>query len=208
MRFVEMSEEVLDKRVRKTQEALRRALLELMVERGYERTSVQRILDRAGVGRATFYLHYRSKEDLLRRSLDALREHLIEACELPSEGQAKSADPLAFSLAFFRHVDSHRRLYRSIVGRESGVIVDRQMRRLLAGLVLAGAKPAPDGVRAEMAAQYVVGALMSVITWWLDRNVKLSPEEIDGVFRKMTAAALRASGQPVPAPVANPAKTD
>ena len=191
-----MSEKALDKRVRRTQQALRQALLELMIEQGYERTSVQHILDRASVGRATFYLHYRSKEDLLRKALDTLREHLVEQCESQTAGKGKSADPLGFSLAFFRHVDSHRRLYRSIVGRESGAIVDRQMRRLLTGLVLAGSPPAAKGVWADMAAQYVVGALMSVITWWLDRNVKLSPEEIDGVFRKMTAAALAGAPRP------------
>ena len=194
-----MAERKTDKRVWKTQQALQRALLELIVERGYESTSVQHLLDRAGVGRATFYLHYRSKEDLLRRSLDRLREQLVQGWELSAGSTEKHADPLGFSLAFFRHVDSHRRLYRAVVGRESGIIVDRQMRRLLADLIRAEVgspgQPARGGVWADMAAQYVVGALMSIVAWWMDRNVKLTPEEIDSAFRQITIPALQALGR-------------
>jgi hypothetical protein len=128
-----MKNEKTDKRVARTQRALRGALLELMVECGYEKLSVQQILDRAGVGRATFYLHYRNKEDLLRTSLEGLREHLTRDWHSASKGKAQSPSPLGFSLAFFQHIDSHRKLYRAIVGRESGAIVDKKM-RLCAGI--------------------------------------------------------------------------
>ena len=191
-----MAQAQSDKRPQRTQQALRDALLELVVEPGYEKSSVQDILDRAGVGRATFYEYFRNKEDLLRRSLDQLREHLMQEWNSASRGGAQSRVALGFSLAFFRHVDGHRRLYRAIMGRESGVIVDRQMRRMLADLVkaeiVASGREDQDGVRTDLAAQYVVGALMSTVTWWLDRNVKLSPDEIDGAFRRMTLPALQA----------------
>ena len=190
-----MAQAKIDKRVMKTRQALRDALLELIIERGYENSSVQNILDRASVGRATFYTHYQSKEDLLRRSLDMLREHLIEEWRIASKSAMQPKVPLGFSLAFFQHVASHRRLYRAVVGRESGVIVDRQMRRLLADLVkieiASAARKNQDELRTDMAAQYVVGALMSMVNWWLDRNVKLSPEEIDAAFRQMTLPALQ-----------------
>jgi AcrR family transcriptional regulator len=183
-----------DKRVRKTQQALRSALLELIVERGYEKVSVQDILDRAEVGRATFYMHYRSKEDLLRRSLDQLRELLVQECGSAAGSQRKPTAPIAFSSAFFRHVDSHRKLYRAVVGRESGLIIDRQMRRVLTDLVrddLALSRHPPRSQSAsDMVSQYVVGALMSMVTWWLDYSIKLSPLEIDKTFRQMTVPAI------------------
>ncbi|MGH9562788.1 MAG: TetR/AcrR family transcriptional regulator, partial [Terracidiphilus sp.] len=178
---------------RKTQVALREALLALMVERGYESLRVQDILDRASVGRATFYLHYRSKEDLLRTSLEELRRHLKQEWKMVAAAEAKSST-LGFSLAFFRHVDSHRRLYRAIVGRESGTIVERQMRRLLLDLVgeeMARSSRRRDSIRSGMTAHYVVGALLSTVFWWLDSNARLSPEEIDSAFRQMTLSALQ-----------------
>lgn len=183
----------IDKRVRKTQLALREALLELMVERGYESLRVQDILDRASVGRATFYLHYKNKEDLLRKSLEELRTHMKQEWKLVAATGAKSS-ALGFSLAFFGHVDSHRRLYRAIVGRESGTIVERQMRRLLLDLVreeMARSSRGRDRIRSEMTAHYVVGALMSTVFWWLDSNARLSAEEIDRTFRQMTLPALQ-----------------
>lgn len=191
-----MKNEKTDKRVERTQQALHTALLELMMEYGYEKLSVQQILDRASVGRATFYLHYRSKEDLLRTSLDGLREHLAGDWHSTSKGKAQSSAPLGFSLAFFQHVDSHRKLYRAIVGRESGAIVDKKMRRLLADLVREDLGSPGHRVRvgseADLAAQYVAGALMAIVTWWLDRNIKLSAQEIDNTFRQMTLPALQA----------------
>ncbi len=170
--------------MQRTHLALNRALLELMVETGYEKLTVQHILDRALVGRATFYLHYRSKEDLLRRSLDMLAQHLREACRSPH----------GLTLAFFRHVDQHRELYRAIVGRESGFIVDQQMRRVVAALLRE--ESGGSGVQAEFVAEYVTGALMSVVTWWLGRNIRLTPEQVDETFRGMTVPGRRLAGGP------------
>ena len=191
----------LDKRILRTRQALKNALLELMVEIGYEKTTVQRILERAGVGRATFYVHYRSKEDLLRRSLDGLGNNLTEECKPARIGRVEDGNRgsvlLGFTLAFFRHVDSHRRLYRAIVGHESGLIVERQMRRLLAALVKPDVvlkdRQRRNSVEAEMTVQYVVGALMSVAIWWLDRDIKLSPEEMDDAFRNMVLPAIQSA---------------
>ena len=54
-----------DRRVRKTRQLLREALMELTLERGYDHVTIQDILDRADVGRSTFYAHYHDKDDLL-----------------------------------------------------------------------------------------------------------------------------------------------
>jgi AcrR family transcriptional regulator len=190
-----MKNRTTDKRVVRTEQALRGALLELMMEFGYEKLSVQQILDRAGVGRATFYLHYSSKEDLLRTSLEGLREHLTHDRHTGVINKTSLSTPLGFSLAFFQHINSHRKLYRAIVGRESGAIVDKRMRQMLADLVRddlgSPGHRVGAGNTADLAAQYVAGALMSIVTWWLDRNIKLSAKEIDRTFRQMTLPALQ-----------------
>ncbi|MBN9360756.1 MAG: TetR/AcrR family transcriptional regulator [Devosia sp.] len=66
----------MDRRVRKTREALYSAFISLVVERGYDATSVQDIIDAADVGRTTFYAHFRSKEELLRVGFERLRDEL------------------------------------------------------------------------------------------------------------------------------------
>jgi AcrR family transcriptional regulator len=190
-----------DRRIARTRERLLHALLSLIVERGYEKTTVQDILDRAEVGRATFYEHFRGKEDLLGSGIDQLGEHLhIEWKSRPGDG-ARSVERLGYTLALFRHVGSHRPLYRAIVGRESGTIVERKMRRTLAALVRedlkshnsAGQHSLATDLATDLAVQYVVGALWSVVTWWMDYQVPLSPEEINGVFRQLTFPGLEAT---------------
>ena len=66
----------VDRRVLRTRGALRDALLELMVERGWDGVDIQSLCERANIGRSTFYLHYPNKEELLKGSLGDLRAAL------------------------------------------------------------------------------------------------------------------------------------
>jgi AcrR family transcriptional regulator len=189
-----MQTEKLDRRILRTRQRLREALLSLIVERSYEKTSVQDILDRAEIGRATFYEHFRSKEDLLASGIEQLRVHLLQEWESNSNAGRTPVERLGFALALFRHVDGHRRLYRAIVGRESGVIVERKMRRMLADLVREDLKSCKSAgqktISTDLAVQYVVGALWSVLTWWMDYRVPLSPEDMNSIFRRLTLPGL------------------
>src|SRR6516165_5904912 len=69
--------ETMDRRVQRTQDVLHQALMSLIIEKGYEVITVQDIIDRANVGRSTFYTHYVGKQDLLRAGLKHLKEHLL-----------------------------------------------------------------------------------------------------------------------------------
>ena len=74
-----------DRRVRRTRKLLHDAFLELVIEKGYEKITIQDILDRADVGRSTFYVHYRDKEALLTASFDGMRDQLeSELEEIPA----------------------------------------------------------------------------------------------------------------------------
>jgi AcrR family transcriptional regulator len=67
-----------DRRIQRTQQLLEAALLSLIKEKEFDAISVQEIIDRANVGRATFYTHYDNKEDLLESGFDALLAALRE----------------------------------------------------------------------------------------------------------------------------------
>src|SRR5436190_13555719 len=68
----------VDRRVQRTRQLLHAALMSLIQEKGFESLSVQDIIDRANVGRATFYAHFDSKEDLLASGIEGLRTSLRE----------------------------------------------------------------------------------------------------------------------------------
>jgi AcrR family transcriptional regulator len=99
-----------DRRVQRTQELLLDALRRLLMEQGYERLTIQEILDRAGVGRATFYAHYSSKDDLMASSIGRLQSSLSAAA------QRSGRTRFGFSLPFFTHLAGHRAIYATTVG--------------------------------------------------------------------------------------------
>jgi Bacterial regulatory proteins, tetR family len=104
-----------DRRVRRTRELLRRALFSLIQEQGYDRITVQDLLDRADIGRSTFYAHYRDKDDLLLSSFEDIRSTLAaerKAAEQTTGAPSGFLQPL---LVVFRHVEGHRHLWQPLV---------------------------------------------------------------------------------------------
>ncbi len=191
-----MSSATTDRRVRRTRELLRSALFSLIVERGYERITVQDILDKADVGRSTFYAHYRDKDDLLRSGFEDLRSAL--ATETAGDGNAAhgKAEFLQPVLAVFQHVEAHRHLWKPLAGKGGAYLVIRILRENVSDLVrehfrsqLPGWKE--DQTQLEAAVQFVVSALIGVITWWLDNDVPYSAEDIYLMFRRLTTQGVK-----------------
>ncbi len=169
-----------DRRVQRTRQLLQDALLAMVIEKGYDATTVQDIIDRANVGRATFYAHFPDKQTLLTSRLEDLRGLLTER-------RRQAAGPLGFSLAMLEHARSHLPLYRAIVGRESGAFIVQRIHRTIADLAELD-KGAPEQRR--LAVEFVAGAFMAVLTWWLDEGATLPPEEIDGIVRRLVMRGL------------------
>src|SRR5512133_4407009 len=71
-------EKALDRRARRTRKQLKEALFALVLEKGYDGVTIEDITERADLGRTTFYLHYRDKEELLLESIDSISEELME----------------------------------------------------------------------------------------------------------------------------------
>jgi AcrR family transcriptional regulator len=185
-----------DRRVRRTRKALQEALITLMSDKGYEAVTVQDIIDRADVGRSTFYTHYTDKDDLLRDNFAGLRA-LVEQ-PAPAD-VANRRRLLRFSLPFLRHVHVQRRLARALFGGEAGGgPVLRQVEGLLADVVrteLAELFAAGESARVppEAVVQYVVGAYRSLLTWWLTTGTAMSPEDIDRIFQMLVTPGVRAA---------------
>jgi len=191
----------VDRRVQRTRELLHRALISLMIEKGYDAITVQHIIDRANVGRSTFYAHYDGKEDLLESGLKNLAKQLqgYQRAALALKGSFRERG-LAFSLVLFEHAHGHRDTYHAIVGKHSGVVVMNGMRAMLAELLRNELKAyslheGSSDVPRSAVIQFVVGALMSVLTWWIEEKSKLSPAEADAIFRRLTIPAILGEGK-------------
>lgn len=190
-----------DRRIQRTQQLLRASLLALVREKGFEALSVQQIVDRANVGRTTFYAHFSNKEALLLQGFDELgillRQRQREARVRQGE---RSARLFGFSRELFEHVDGHREVFRAMIGKRSGAAVQRRIQSLLIELVREDVKLALPPSRAKAAqreplVQFIAGALFGLLTWWLDETPHRSPAEIDATFRQLALPAVNAATQ-------------
>jgi len=180
--------------VRRTRALLQNALMTSMIEKGYEATTVQDIIDRADVGRSTFYTHFADKETLLGSRLDDLRDSLAREQQLALAARGGAgARGLGFSLPMLEHARSHLPVYTMIVGRESGGFVFQRLHTMIADLAAVdiralGLQQTPS--QRELAVEFIAGAFMSVLRWWADRGAKLEPAEVDAIFRRLVMQGL------------------
>jgi AcrR family transcriptional regulator len=180
-----------DRRVQRTWRAVHDAFFALVVEKGYEAVTVQDILDRADVGRSTFYAHFAGKQDVLLQGLDGLRGWIAE------EQRKGGADALGlgFSRAMFEHVGDQRKLYRAFVGKEGGALVERHLRRTLADLVRADletrvTRDAAGRVPVDLLAEFTASTFMALLAWWMDQRVPVSAARVDEMYRALVIPGI------------------
>lgn len=187
-----MRAEKVDRRVRRTRELLRAALLAAIIDKGYERVTVQDIIDRADVGRSTFYAHFRDKEDLLFYGLEELRAAFDPANQDPARSP---------TLTVFEHFQASREVWRAMVGRRGAETFTRYLHRLLTDLLrshLATRLPPEETqVPFEAVVEFATSTLIGLGTrWWADHDEPLTPREMDLVYRRLTEPGIRAGLRP------------
>jgi AcrR family transcriptional regulator len=176
-----------DRRVRRTRKLLHDAFISLVIEKGYEKTTIQDILDRADVGRSTFYAHYRDKEALLTANFDALYEQLER--ELVEAAATKPVDIVLPAALLFEHADRNQLMYRAMCGRQGGNLVHRHLRRLIGDVLRKRLRPqlqqAGGDVPADVAAEFYTSAALGLLVWWIDKEFCGDHVWLTGQYRKL-----------------------
>ncbi len=175
-------------RARRTRRALRAALLELVLERGLEATTVQDICVRAGLDRSTFYLHFADKRALL----ESCQRQLVDELFAGSGAQNTIADRV---LAAFRHMARHAVAYQALLVVPDAEL-ERRLNDYLAEHVAAALEATAHGAELpfRLLAQYVAGGLRGMARWWLAAGMPYPPEEIADTFGRILAHGLAGLG--------------
>lgn len=187
----------MDRRVARTRETLHRALFSLILKKSYEAISIKDICEAANIGRSTFYAHYTSKDDLKRSGLEKLRVVLVDRHKDAMAGNIRDRT-LSFTRTMFEHAHEHIDLYRALVGTRGGAVALGTIRQTLSDLArnelaATAGKNSTDAIPRELVVQYIVGAYMAVLTWWLDGGAKLPPQRIDEMFRRLAIKGVMPS---------------
>jgi AcrR family transcriptional regulator len=187
--------QVEDRRIQKTQNLLREALDALIREKPYDAIAVREILERANVGRSTFYTHFQDKDALLA---SCMHDMLSSVQSAPPLSLAKRPeDVIRFSLPVFEHIHQHRRAAEGRMGTRGRAIIHEHLRTVLTELIADDVRKACQRRRKaagqippDLLVQYVGSTFILVLNWWVESRSPLPPKEVNDFFRALILPTL------------------
>ena len=201
--MTQLMKNTTDRRIQRTRKALRTALLDLIKEKGYDAISIEDITERANVGRATFYLHYKDKEDLLLEEFSEMANEKVQVLsEIPFSAWLQSQEDLADATAkrpapplliVFEHIYDNSELYYILLKSEKSSRIVERIRKISTEAIVkfmeakAETDPIPlrFNVPIEFFAAFFSGALLSTVDWWLEEEMRHSPKEMTHLFQSL-----------------------
>lgn len=188
-----------NRRVRRTHRSLHKALMSLILEKNYDSVTVQEIIDRADVGRSTFYTHFDGKGELLLSGSDDLHNTLDAALQEERLSTKRHDVVIGFSDAMFEHADEYRNVYYALLHTKGWPLFRQRLQEILQELIRRECKAeiqklrkADSEVPVDLFVHYLTSAFLSVLTWWLDRRSRLAPKQINEVFRSLVLPTIDA----------------
>jgi hypothetical protein len=177
-----------DRRSQRTRQALSDALVQLIQEKDYGAITINDIIERANVGRSTFYAHFTDKDALLLDQMDRVIEFLSQASPQSQEF------PYFPSLGFLQHVGGdHYELYKSLVWGPGMDLITKHLQKSLSQRVEQGLQNSGKGygVPLPILANLVAGSFLILLKWWLENKRIYSPEQINEFFLKVTLPGIQ-----------------
>ena len=200
-RAVQVSAGKIDRRVRRTRDALGNALLALMQEQSFETITVQQVLDRAHIGRSTFYSHYLGKDDLLLSDV----EDFLEDASTFLLRRREDSNRVAPVREFFAHVAEMQHIraafHRADKMRDFLELAQGFFARAIKKRLSAISPPGAGRNQYAARSHALAGAMLSLMSWWLDHTAEISAEEMDSLFHQIVWKGI--APEDVPAAVAN-----
>jgi AcrR family transcriptional regulator len=192
-----------DRRIQRTRQSLRTALLALIKEQGYDAISIEDITERANVGRATFYLHYKDKEDLLLEEFSEMANEKAQVLsavpfsawlqsqeDIVDPKEERAAPPL---LIVFEHIHENAELYYILLKSERSSRIVERIRKISTEAIVqfmeTRAKTDPIPFRFQVPIEFIAaffsGALLSTVDWWLEEGMRHTPREMTHLFQDL-----------------------
>ena len=187
-----------DRRVTRTRRHLREALMQLILEKGYDAVTIEDITERAELGRTTFYLHYRDKEELLLESIEATAQELYQQIypEKGPQGPSSPQEGLHAIERVFTHAAANSLLYRIILKGGAASKVRHTILNFLSEAALPIFErnlpnPRMFPVPLQAVSSYFAASLLGFLTWWLEEETPYPPEEASRYFTQLFLFGLR-----------------
>jgi len=192
-----MLQKVPDRRVQKTRQLLQDALIKLIAEKGYQFVTVQDILNRANVGRSTFYAHFQSKDQLLYSCFDTLNKLFEQHSKRLSKGQKNSGDNnTGLTLGIFQFAGKNHGFFKALLGKQgkgtfNRIMYDFVLTQSHEHIKILMSHEKHGLLKTEIVTHYLVSAIMGVLVWWVDKDMPCTAEEIDGLLKQLAIPGFK-----------------
>ncbi len=180
--------EIMDRRQRKTREAIFGAFTELLSVKNYNAISVQEIIDLADVGRATFYAHFETKDFLLKELCEELFKHIVNSANDTEESNRYKCkfDGDSVFLHLLKHLEKNDNNILGLLSSQNNEIFLRYFKSNLKNLVVAeyldSGKIKNNSVPKDYLVNHISSSFVETVEWWINRKMKESPEKIAEYF--------------------------
>jgi AcrR family transcriptional regulator len=185
----------IDRRKQRTRALLRDALIALILEKGYDAVTVQDITDRANLGRATFYLHYKGgKDELLLSMMEGIQADVMQqAGPITSNGFLENGNPP--SLHAFKHAEENADFYKAMLGGGGLAGLITRFRKSSVEQIQAQMNPVlaahEDRLTVDIISNFVVGALNTLVIWWLENDRPCPAEEVARIYHQLITVGIQ-----------------
>ena len=181
-----MKQQKADRRSQRTYRLVSSAFAELLGEKPYEEILVQDILDRADIGRTTFYAHYFDKEDVLdsivAEQLEMLTHQIVHST---------ARQRVVPSLELFEHVyHSENQQFLALMRSRAGEPLWEALQTALCqaiepALSTLWAEKRSPSIPLPVVSEYLAGALLTLLKWWVEASMPYPPEEMEHIFQQL-----------------------
>lgn len=190
-----MKTEKLDRRTEKTRHSLLMALSELMQEKKYNNITIQDIIDRANVGRSTFYAHFDTKDELLTCFIENIFEMLNQ--HITSFVEHNSTQTRFVPVTeLFEHIMENSRVIKALMSAESSNILiqkiqfywNKKIEQYLKTLLSEGVEPS---VPLDILTNHITSTMIELLKWCLNSNTTYTPQQMDQYFQALINPCIR-----------------
>lgn len=179
----------MDRRSKRTKNAIYHAFTELMLKEKYTKITVQEIIDQADIGRSTFYSYFETKDELLKSMCTDLFDEMHQNSQASPHGK-----PDAMLLALLNHIKERDKMIKGVFSSDSGELFMNYFKDYFSGKIelyfLTSYDEKATGIPKAFLINHIYSSFLEMVKWWVSTNMKQTPQELMGYFRYVISPVI------------------
>jgi AcrR family transcriptional regulator len=166
----------VDRRILKSQEAIKKAVVELMAEKDFDHITIQDISDRANVSRKTVYLHYMDKFDLLDKLIEEHINELRELCD------SESVDSTEGNISWFEYFEKNYSFFSAMLASKGAPFFRSRFLEFVVEDIRNGwemTEARERGINEDLILQFFAPAYVGIVEWWFTNGMPYPPRVME-----------------------------